>query len=98
MDPIVLFLKEGTLPEEKGEPDKVRRKAPCFWLSEEQKLYTRSFFGHTCYVSILKQWSHSWKNNTREFVEVILGADHYPIGPLLKGIGGQVCRKKHKSM
>ena len=45
MDPIVLFLKEGTLPEEKGEPDKVRRKAPRFWLFEEQKLYTHSFFG-----------------------------------------------------
>ena len=45
MDSIVLFLKEGTLPKEKGEPDKVQRKAPRFWLSEEQKLYTHSFFG-----------------------------------------------------
>ena len=45
MDSIVLFLKEGTLPEEKGEADKVRRKAPCFWLSENQKLYKRSFSG-----------------------------------------------------
>jgi len=45
MDPIVLFLNEGILPQEKGEAKKVRRKAPRFWLSEEQKLYKRSFFG-----------------------------------------------------
>ena len=45
MDPIVLFLKEDILLEEKGEADKVQRKAPQFWLSEDQKLYKRSFFG-----------------------------------------------------
>ena len=45
MDPLVLFLKEGILPHEKGEAEKIRRKAPHFWLSEEQKLYKRSFFG-----------------------------------------------------
>ena len=43
MDPIVLFLKEGVLPHESGETNKIRRKAPHFWLSEEQKLYKRSF-------------------------------------------------------
>ena len=45
MDPLVLFLKEGTLPDEKGEADKVWRKAPRFWLSKEQKLYKHSFSG-----------------------------------------------------
>ena len=45
MDPLVLFLKEGTLLDGKEEADKVRRKASCFWLSEEKKLYKRSFFG-----------------------------------------------------
>ena len=44
MDPIVLFLKEDILLEEKSEADKVRRKAPQFWLSKDQKLYKRSFF------------------------------------------------------
>ena len=43
MDPLVLFLKEGVLPNEKGDAEKIWRKAPCFWLSEEQKLYKRSF-------------------------------------------------------
>ena len=45
MDPIVLFLKDDILLEEKGEADKVQRKAPWFWLSEDQKLYKRSFSG-----------------------------------------------------
>jgi len=35
MDPIVLFLKEDILPEEKSEAEKVQRKAPQFWLSED---------------------------------------------------------------
>ena len=45
MDLIVLFLKEDVLPEDKYEADKVWRKAPRFWLFEDQKLYKRSFFG-----------------------------------------------------
>ena len=43
MDSIILFLKEDILPKEKSKVDKVRRKAPRFWLSEDQKLYRRSF-------------------------------------------------------
>ena len=43
MDFIMLFLKEDVLPESKSEADKVQRKAPQFWLSEDQKLHKRSF-------------------------------------------------------
>ena len=45
MDSIIQFLKEDTLPEERTEADKVLRKATRFWLSENQKLYKRSFLG-----------------------------------------------------
>ena len=45
MDSISLFLEKDVLPEEKSEADKVRRKAPRFWLSEDRKLYKRSFSG-----------------------------------------------------
>ena len=45
MDPLVLFLKEDILPEEKTEAEKIRRNASRFWLSEDQKLYKRSFSG-----------------------------------------------------
>ena len=43
MDSISLFLEKDVLPEEKSETDKVRRKAPRFWLSEDRKLYKHSF-------------------------------------------------------
>ena len=45
MDPIISFLKEDTLSSDKLEVEKTRRKAPRFWLSEDQKLYKRSFSG-----------------------------------------------------
>ena len=45
MDSISLFLEKDILPEEKSKTKKVRRKAPRFWLSENRKLYKRSFFG-----------------------------------------------------
>ena len=43
MDSIIQFLKEDILPEERLEADKVQRKATRYWLSENQKLYKRSF-------------------------------------------------------
>ena len=43
MDSISPFLEKDVLLEEKSEADKVRRKAPRFWLSEDRKLYKRSF-------------------------------------------------------
>ena len=45
MDPVVLFLKEDILPEEKAEADTIRKKPPRFLLSEDQKLYKHSFSG-----------------------------------------------------
>ena len=45
MDSIMQFLKEDTLPEERVEANKVRRKATRYWLFENQKLYKRSFSG-----------------------------------------------------
>lgn len=45
MDPIVSFLKDDVLPKEKLEAEKIRRKAPRFWLSEDHKLYKRSYSG-----------------------------------------------------
>ena len=45
MNPIVTFLKQGLLPDDKCEVEKVRRSAPHYWLSEEQKLYKRFYLG-----------------------------------------------------
>ena len=45
MDPIIQFFSKEILPNDKSEAEKIRRKAPRFWLSEDQKLYKRSFSG-----------------------------------------------------
>ena len=45
MDPIIQFLSKDVLLEDKSEAEKIHRKAPRFWLSEDQKLYKRSFSG-----------------------------------------------------
>ena len=45
MDLIMMFLKEDVFPKNKFEADMVRRKTPRFWVSEDQKLYKRSFSG-----------------------------------------------------
>ena len=45
MDSIIQFLKEDILPKEKIEADKIRRKVTSYWLSEDHKLYKRSFSG-----------------------------------------------------
>ena len=43
MDPIVRFLKDDILLEEKSEAEKIRRNASRFWLSEDHKLYKRFY-------------------------------------------------------
>ena len=45
MDPLVSFLKDGVLLDDKGEVEKIRRKTHRSWLSEDQKMYKRSFSG-----------------------------------------------------
>ena len=45
MDPIVAFLKDDILPEAKLKAKKIRRNVTRFWLSEDHKLYRRSYSG-----------------------------------------------------
>ena len=45
IDPILKFLDSDVLPEDKAEAEKIRRRAPRYWLSEDKKLYRRSFSG-----------------------------------------------------
>ena len=45
MDPIIGFLKDNILLEEKSEVEQIRRKAHRFWLFEDHKLYKSSYSG-----------------------------------------------------
>ena len=82
MNLIVLFLKENILPEEESEAEKVKRKAPPFWLSEDQKLYKRSFFG----PYLLCIHPEASELLLREFVEATWEVDLCLTKPLLRDI------------
>ncbi|XXG46965.1 hypothetical protein AAC387_Pa02g1687 [Persea americana] len=45
MDPIIAYLKDDQLPEDRTEARKLRLKATRFWLSPDSKLYRMSFTG-----------------------------------------------------
>ena len=45
MNSIIQFLKEDILLEKRIKANKIRRRATRYWLSENQKLYKRSFSG-----------------------------------------------------
>lgn len=45
MDPLVVFLAEDKVLDDKKEANKVRRMAARYWLSADRKLYRRSFGG-----------------------------------------------------
>ena len=88
MDLILLFLERDVLPEEKSDAEKVRRKAPRFWMSEDKKLYKRFFLDQICFVYIPMHQNHSWNNCMKGFAEVTQEEDFYLIEPLHKDTGG----------
>ena len=45
MDPILSYLKDNKLPEDRKEAKVIKQKAPRFWVSKEGLLYRRSFTG-----------------------------------------------------
>ena len=57
MDPIVLFLKEDILPEEKSKAEKVRRKVPRFGCPRTKNCISAFFLGHTYCAYTLKHKS-----------------------------------------
>ena len=98
MDPVILFLKDETLPEDRTKAKKTRRKAPQSWLSKEQKLYERWYQGpyllciHPKAVDALLEKLHEGT------LSVTLGEGLYCTRLLLKGTGGLACRSLPRSL
>ena len=88
MDFIVLFLKKDILPKGKFEADKVQRKAPQFWLSDDQKLYKHYFPSHICYAYTLRHQSYFWRSYMKGFMEATQEVDLCLTKSSLKDIGG----------
>ena len=98
MDPISLFLERDILPEEKSETEKVRRKASQFWLSEDRKLYKRSFSGPYLLCVHSRHQNHSWRSYMKGFVGVTQEEDPYLIGLLLRDTGSRECKRRRRNM
>lgn len=54
IDPLVTFLKSGILPKDNAKAEKIRRKAPRFWLSEDQSYISAHIQDRTYCVFTLK--------------------------------------------
>ena len=98
MDSIVLFLKEDVLPENKSEVDKVRRKAPQFWLSKDQKLYKRSFSSPYLLCIHLEAFELLLEELHEGICRSHIGGRSLSHRVLTQGYWWQICRKKHKTM
>ena len=93
-----MFLERDVLLEEKSEAEKVRRKAPWFWMSEDKKLYKHSFSGQYL-LCVHPDASESLLEELHEgFTKVTQEEDLHLIGSLLKDTGGQACKRRHKNM
>lgn len=46
MDPIIAYLQNGILPEDKKKSEQIRCRSPQYWVFKEEKLYKRSYSGH----------------------------------------------------
>ena len=98
MDPISLYLERDILPEEKSEVEKVQRKAPRFWLSEDRKLYKRSFSGPYLFYVHPKASKSLLEELHERVCGIHTGGDPYLIEPLLRDTGGQACKRRRRNM
>ena len=89
MDPIISFLKEDTLPLDKLEAEKIRRKVPPnFGCPRIRNCTSTPSPGHTYCAFILKPQSCFLKNYMREFARITQEEDLYLIELSRKGIDG----------
>ena len=98
MDPVVSFIKNGTLLEDKVEAKKIQKKTPWYWLFIKHKLYRRSYLG----PYLLCIYPEVVEALLEELHEGICGS-HIGEGLcrielLPKGIGGPTCRSPPKSL
>ena len=94
MDSIIRFLREDILPEERIQADKVQRKATSYWLSEDHKLYKRSFSG----PYLLCVHPELTKSLLEELHEGICGSHtegrSLAYKAITQGYCGQICRER----
>ena len=81
------------MSKDKLEADKVRRKVPRFWLSEDKNCTSTHFLGRTYSTFTLRRQSYSLRSYIKGFMKAIQEEDLCLTEPSLKAIGGQICRR-----
>ena len=71
MDPIIQFLSKDVLLEDKSDAEKIRWKAPWFWLPRTRICINNLSQDHTYYAYILKHQNYFLRNYMKESVEAI---------------------------
>ena len=98
MDSIVQFLKEDVLPDDKSKLTRYEGRLLGFGCLRIKSCIRGLFLAYIYYAYTLRRLSYSWKNYMKESVEATRGADLCLIRPSHKAIGGQIYKKKHKTM
>ena len=97
MDPIKNFLQNDILPEGKLEAEKMRKNAPRFWLSEDHKLYWRSYSGPYL-LCVHPEESESLLEELHEGIcRSHTGGRSRHIGHSPKDTGGRTCKERPKN-
>ncbi|KAJ8624792.1 hypothetical protein MRB53_033322 [Persea americana] len=97
MDPIIAYLKDNQLPEDRMETQKIRLKATRFWLSPDDRLYRKSFTGpHLQCVHQAKSTICSTKF-MKGSTAITLEVDRSLTEQSAKSTGGHICRRTPSS-
>ncbi|XP_028121539.1 uncharacterized protein LOC114318779 [Camellia sinensis] len=95
MDPLLAFLKNGALSNDKKETHKTRHRAARFWVSPSGKLYKKSYLGPylLCVHPIL--WRTFFMKSMRGSVAITLQVGPWHTEPSLMGTGGRGYHKQY---
>ena len=98
MDPVVLFLKEDILPEEKSEPTTYGERLFDSSYPRTKNCTSAPFLCHIYSAYTLRHQIYSWRSYMKGFVEATQEADLCLTEPSYRAIGSQTCKKKHKNI
>ena len=98
MDPLVLFLREDILLGDKQKLTKYGERHLVSGYPMTKNYTSTLFLGHIYSTFTLRHQNYFLRNYIKGFVETTQEADLYLKKPSLRAIGGQICRKKCKSI
>ncbi|XXG59271.1 hypothetical protein AAC387_Pa04g1381 [Persea americana] len=98
MDPVIAYLKDDLLPEDRLEAQKIRLKAARFWLSPDGKLSRKSFTGPYLRASTQAESTTSFTKFMRGSAAATSEVSRSPTKQSAKGTGGRTCKRTLKSM